>query len=106
MKIVRTTTYQRSLRKLGATAAEIAALESAIIANPAAGVVIPGLGGVRKIRFPLGGKGKSGGGRAIYIVLWVDATVFMIMAYKKSVQEDLSQDQREMVLKLIEELKR
>jgi len=53
------------LKKLHATKDEIDALEAAIVANPNAGDVIPGLGGIRKLRFAVGGKGKRGGGRAI-----------------------------------------
>ena len=78
MRIVRTTLYVRSLKKLRARAGEVAALESAIAANPLAGNVVPGLSGVRKIRFAMGGKGKRGGGWAVYYVLWQDEAVFMI----------------------------
>ncbi len=47
---------------------ELAALEAAIMMNPEAEDVIKARG-ARKIRFAMGGKGKSGGGRAIYVVI-------------------------------------
>lgn len=106
VKIVRTALYIRSLKKLGARAAEIAALEASVSANPLAGDVIPGLGGVRKMRFAMAGKGKRGGGWAIYYAVWRGKTVFMIWAYSKSVQEDLSSAQRQMVMTLLEAIKR
>ena len=67
MEIVRTATYARNLKrlgKLGATDADVIAMENAIAANPEAGAVIKGSGGMRKIRFGFGGSGKSA--RTIY----------------------------------------
>jgi mRNA-degrading endonuclease RelE of RelBE toxin-antitoxin system len=51
------------------TDAEYAALQSALIADPEAGPVIPGSGGVRKLRWAAPGRGKRGGYRVIYYVL-------------------------------------
>jgi len=84
--------------------AEIDALEAAIVANPNAGDVIPGLGGIRKIRFAMGGKGKRGGGRAIYFLLMADETILMLTAYSKAEQEDLSAAQKTALLKFINEV--
>ncbi len=84
MKVVRTNVFLRCLKKLRATKAEIDALEAALVANPNAGDVIPGLGGIRKIRFAMGGKGRRGGGRAIYFLLMADETILMLTAYSKS----------------------
>ena len=104
MKIVRTKLFSKSLKKLGAGEADIAKLEVLLAANPLAGDVIPGLGGLRKIRFAMKGKGKRGGGRAIYFVLMVRDTTYLVLAYDKSVQSDLSPVQREFALKLVKEL--
>jgi hypothetical protein len=46
-------------------------LQHSLIANPEAGDVIPGSGGVRTLRLGVGGRGKRGGIRAIYLLrLW------------------------------------
>jgi hypothetical protein len=66
MKIVRTRRYLKDMKRIGATAIDMASLEQEIAANPTAGDVIQGLGGIRKIRFGIGNRGKRGGGRAIY----------------------------------------
>lgn len=79
-------------------------LEDAIIANPEAGAVIKGLKGVRKIRFAFGGKGKSGGGRAIYLVVRVRDAAYLLLAYAKNTQADLSNAQRKAILDLLETL--
>jgi hypothetical protein len=69
MEIVRTSLFERSLKKLGASAADLKRLETEIAFNPTAGDVIQGLGGARKVRFSMAGRGKSGGGRAIYVLV-------------------------------------
>jgi len=104
MKVVRTSVFLRCLKKLHATKREVDALEAAIVANPSAGDIIPGLGGIRKIRFAMGGKGKRGGGRAIYFLLMADETILMLTAYSKADQEDLSEAQKTALLKFINEV--
>jgi hypothetical protein len=103
-EIVRTPMYLRSIRKLKASADELAAVEADILANPETGQVIPGLKGVRKIRFAMGGKGKRGGGRAIYYVVWVHGRAYMLMAYAKNEKAGLVEADRRAIRSIIEEL--
>ena len=42
-------------------------LENILLENPRKGAVIEGLAGIRKLRIKLEGRGKSGGGRVIYL---------------------------------------
>lgn len=72
--------FFRCLKKLHATKGEIEALEAAIVANPRVGDVIRGLGGIRKIRSAMGGKGKRGGGRVVCFLLMADETILMLTA--------------------------
>lgn len=58
--------------------------------NPKAGHRIPGTGGVRKLRWGIDGRGKSGGARVIYFY-HNDMPLFLLSAYAKNRQEDLSQ---------------
>jgi hypothetical protein len=104
MQLVRTTTFIKAIEKLKVTDAELDALETEIATAPQAGDVIQGLKGVRKIRFAMGGKGKRGGGRCIYLVLAIEDTIYLLLAYGKSKQTDLSQKQRKDILAFIEEL--
>jgi hypothetical protein len=60
-----------------------------LMAAPTAGAVIRGGGGIRKIRFAAKGKGKSGGIRVIYYILKEDR-VFLLLAYPKNEQENLT----------------
>ena len=104
MQIVRTRVFTRSLKKLGASEADIERLEAELARNPEAGDVIQGLAGARKIRFAMAGKGKRGGGRAIYVVVWRADTAYLILAYSKAAQEELSNAQRAMIAAVIEEI--
>jgi hypothetical protein len=63
---------------------EYAALQSAIMANPDAGDVIPGSGGVRKLRWGLAGRGKRGGVRVIYYLRLQQSQVWMLTLYAKN----------------------
>ena len=104
MKIVRTSLFDRSLRKLGASAADLEKLEIEIAANPTIGDVIQGLRGARKARFSISGRGKSGGGRAIYVLVVKADTAYLLLAYSKKDQEDLSAAQRKMLAEIVKEL--
>lgn len=104
MRIVRTKRYQKDLKRIGVSASDVNALEQAIALDPTVGNVIPGLGGIRKVRFGLGNKGKRGGARAIYFLMVSDDTAIMLFAYAKNEQEDLTREQRKTALEIMKEL--
>lgn len=79
-------------------------LEQSIASDPTIGDVIPGLEGVRKVRFVMRGRGKRGGGRAIYYLMIADDVAIMLTAYAKNEQEDLSPDQKKAILAVLKEL--
>lgn len=61
-----------------------------LAANPTAGDLIKGTGGVRKLRWALAGRGKSGGSRVIYFHHDADMPLFALTAFAKNQQADLS----------------
>lgn len=67
--------------------------------------MIPGLHGLRKMRFAIGTKGKRGGGRAIYFLMVSDSVAIMMFAYARSMKEDLYEDERKHALALMEKWK-
>ncbi|HQI01627.1 MAG TPA: type II toxin-antitoxin system RelE/ParE family toxin [Deltaproteobacteria bacterium] len=77
-------------------------LQGVLAIQPDAGNVIKGSGGLRKIRFGLKGMGKRGGLRIIYYWDPPD-TIYMLFAYKKNEQEDLTQSQVKILSKLVQE---
>ena len=62
--------------------------------NPGAGDIIPGTGGVRKLRWALEGRGKRGGARVIYFFHDADMPLFALTAYAKNERSDLTQADR------------
>jgi hypothetical protein len=74
--------------------AERTAVVNMIAADPQAGDLIQGTGGLRKVRIPLKGRGKRGGGRVITFFHDADMPVFLITVYAKNVQGDLDPKQR------------
>lgn len=85
------------------TEAERARLVDYLAYNPTAGDLIQGTGGVRKLRWALEGRGKSGGARVIYFYHNAGVPVFALTAYAKNDRSDLSQQDRN-DLKLLTEV--
>ena len=68
---------------------EYAALQNAIVANPEAGDVIRGSGGVRKLRWGVAGRGKRGGVRVIYYLRLQQGQVWMLTLYAKNEADNI-----------------
>jgi hypothetical protein len=66
--------------------------------NPQAGKVIPGLKGIRKVRWGRGNLGKRSGVRIIYPYAVVRNTVYLLTVYAKSQQKDLTAAQKKALL--------
>lgn len=77
-------------------------LQKVLIKSPDMGNLIKASGGLRKVRWKLQGKGKSGGVRVIYYWVVNDAQIRMLYAYPKGKQENLSIEQVRMLKKIIE----
>ena len=84
---------------------ELRELQLTLLKNPDTGDVIPDLAGARKIRIPLAGRGKSGGGRVIYVDVVIREQIYLLLAYPKNVQTDLNPAQKKVIRNLIEMLK-
>jgi hypothetical protein len=78
-------------------------LQLRLVANPDAGDLIPRSGGLRKIRLGLAGRGTRGGARVIYYWVTAKSQIYMLVAYAKNVQEDLTADQLQMLRALVKQ---
>ncbi len=68
---------------------EYAKLQEALIEKPECGAVIPGSGGVRKLRWTQPGRGKRGGIRVVYYAKVRDGVLFMLTLYAKNEEENI-----------------
>ena len=68
---------------------EYAELQQFMMQNPEAGRVVPGSGGVRKLRWKRKGMGKRGGLRVIYFVCYQPYEFWMLTLYAKAKPEDV-----------------
>lgn len=74
--------------------------------NPHAGDLIPGGGGIRKIRVALPGIGKRGGARIIYYWQTALDRIFLLTIYTKAKQTNLDQEQAAAFKALVKEIER
>jgi hypothetical protein len=83
---------------------ERAAIVDTVSDDPLSGVVIPGTGGVRKLRVAASGRGKRGGARIIYLFGGDDIPVFLLAAFAKNERADLTQKERNELRKITAEM--
>jgi hypothetical protein len=104
VKVVRLKPYLRACKAMSLDDADMRKIELELIAAPEAHPVIKGLRGVRKARIALPRRGKRGGGRVIYFITITPSVMFMLTAYPKNAQDDLTNDQRKAILSAIENI--
>ena len=91
MECVETSIFTQRITKL-LTDEAYRELQAVLVENPKAGDVIPGTSGLRKLRWRATGRGKRGGLRIIYYC-WSEDRLYMIFAYDKAEQGDLTPEQ-------------
>lgn len=81
---------------------DYAVLQRELAENPEAGDVIPGTGGLRKIRMAAKGHGKRGGARVIYYYFTSASQIALLLAYAKNEAENLTAVQKKALKQVIE----
>jgi len=82
---------------------EYRALQLTLLLRPEQGPLIPGLGGLRKIRWGKEGRGKRGGLRVIYYWDKASSRCFMLFLFAKNEQGDLTPSQVRTLARLVRE---
>ena len=98
MEIAETSIFTKEITRI-LTDDEYKALQNYLIAQPKSSAVIKNSGGLRKVRWKVKGRGKSGGIRTIYYYQEEVSLLLMIYVYEKSKTEDLTPKQIEMLRK-------
>lgn len=68
---------------------EYARLQAALVEDPERGALVPGSGGVRKLRWAQPGRGKRGGIRVIYYARTREGVIWMLTLYAKNEEESI-----------------
>jgi|SRR6185503_10547932 len=76
-------------------------LQLHLLQHPESGSVIPESGGLRKLRWRLPGRGKSGGARVIYYWKKTASRLYLLFLYPKNERSDLSRSQLKLLRKLV-----
>jgi mRNA-degrading endonuclease RelE of RelBE toxin-antitoxin system len=104
MVIIETSVFTRLIRELMSDE-EYSELQKTLFQHPDVGDVIPGSGGLRKVRWRQKGRGKRGGIRIIYYWVSRDDQIWMLYAYRKARQIDLNSKQLAVLSKIVERWK-
>ena len=75
--------FRNAWRALGLTDGDLRRLQEELLADPQLGNVMQGTGGVRKMRFALENRGKSGSVRVIYVDFAIYDKLYLLTAYPK-----------------------
>ncbi len=78
-------------------------MQTVLVIRPDAGDLIPGSGGLRKLRWGLQSHGKRGGVRVIYYWAVRQDCILMLLLYAKNEKDNLSAEQLKVLRKMIEE---
>jgi hypothetical protein len=105
---IETTEFTKAVSGFVPSDAAYAALQQLLMEDPSAGVVMPGCGGLRKVRMADARrrKGKRGGARLIYLYVPAAKRFYMLDIYGKDEKDDLSAGEKKQLRQLAERLKR
>ena len=81
-----------------------AELQRYLASNPEAGDMVPGAGGIRKLRWndPRRGKGRRGGLRVVYYCFLSEQEIWLLTLYDKDEAADLTKDERDHLRRALE----
>ena len=102
MEFIETSIFTRQIQEL-LDDESYRELQMNLLSIPDAGAVIPGGGGLRKIRWSGSNRGKRGGTRIIYYHMHADGKCLMLYAYAKNERDNLSKKQLQQLSALVKE---
>ena len=105
-EFIMTPVFDRIWKELALTEEDLMDLQNIIMENPQAGTPLEGAPNVRKMRYAINNKGKSGGLRVFYIHFVIKEIIVLLLAYPKSKKTNLSQSETNMLNKYAKEIER
>ncbi len=96
--------FDKQWRDMGLDDSDLQCLQELLLENPKIGKVIKGTGKLRKMRFALPGRGKSGSSRVLYVDFVLAETIYLIFAYPKNEKDNLTDEECNNIKKLIDKI--
>ncbi len=93
--------FRSDWKELGMTDADLKRLQHELLMNPEVGAIMQETGGVRKMRFSYEHRGKSGSIRVVYIDFELRERIYLLAAFAKNVQTNLTKAERNNLKKLV-----
>ncbi len=97
--------FSKRWKEIGLNDSDLLNLQIMLLKNPESGPIMEGTGGIRKVRFPLENKGKSGSVRICYTDFEEYEVIYLITAFTKNEQDNLSAEEKNVLKKLVKALK-
>jgi hypothetical protein len=85
---------------------KLAEFQTDLAQAPEKGPPIQGTGGLRKVRWGIKGRGKSGGARIMYLYLKVHGIIHLVFVFAKGESDNLTADEKKQLKKIVEAIKR
>ena len=101
--VAETAPFQRKSTAL-LTSTEKESLITYLAEHPSAGDLIQGTGGIRKLRWARGGKGKSSGTRVIYYYHNETIPLYLLTIFGKNEKSNISMEEKHLLSTMIKEL--
>ena len=93
--------FSKRWKEIGLGEDELRALQIMLLKDPVSGPIMEGTGGIRKVRFPL----QSGSVRVCYTDFAEYEVIYLITAFKKKSQENLTEEEKSVLKKLVKSLR-
>ena len=97
--------FSKRWKEIGLTDSDLLDLQILLLKDPHSGPVMEGTGGIRKVRFPLEHRGKSGSVRVCYIDFEQYEITYLITAFTKDEKKNLTDDEKRTLKMLVKALK-
>ena len=97
--------FTKRWKEIGLGDDDLLALQIMLLKDPQSGPIMEGTGGIRKVRFPMEHRGKSGSVRVCYTDFEEYEVIYLITAFTKDEQENLTNSEKIVLKKLVKSLK-
>jgi len=97
--------FSKRWKELNLSDDDLRKLQIMLLTDPELGPILEGSGGIRKVRFPIDNRGKRGSVRVCYVDFAEYEVIYLITAFAKKEQENLSKDEINLLRKYVKNLR-